>query len=53
MEREPCPNQEMNNEALCTCPGTGCDKRGVCCVCVEHHRKAGDLPMCMRSKNTR
>ena len=47
-ERKVCPNLETNKKG-CTCPKKDCSRNGFCCVCVEQHRNAGNLPMCMRN----
>jgi hypothetical protein len=28
-----------------------CDKKGLCCVCIAHHRVKNELPACYFSKN--
>ncbi len=39
------------NEKSCACKDTDCERHGICCDCVRYHRKAGNLPKCLR-KNT-
>jgi hypothetical protein len=40
-----CPNVKE-----CACPNTSCANHSQCCVCVANHRKAGNLPVCLRPK---
>lgn len=40
MECKKTENMRMCN---CTYP---CDKKGMCCECIEYHRKRGELPAC-------
>lgn len=44
--RKACPNKEINLKN-CPCDWPGCERKGTCCECVEHHRKCGDLPACL------
>ena len=31
-----------------SCPCTyGCERKGMCCECVRHHREHGGLPACL------
>ncbi|MCK4335884.1 MAG: hypothetical protein KAW40_04140 [Candidatus Aenigmarchaeota archaeon] len=40
-----CVNREENlSECTCTYP---CDKKGMCCECIRHHREIGELPGCL------
>ncbi|MFW5992214.1 MAG: hypothetical protein ACOCQN_03390 [Halanaerobiaceae bacterium] len=45
-ERENCPNVSVNKED-CGCEATGCDRHGICCACIEYHRKNGGVPGCL------
>ncbi|MFH0929137.1 MAG: hypothetical protein V1818_02145 [Candidatus Aenigmatarchaeota archaeon] len=47
MSREKCSNQKKNEED-CPCTYTSCERHGVCCLCVRHHKGLGDLPACFR-----
>ncbi len=42
-----CENQQGNKNCNCSYP---CEKHGLCCKCVEYHRKRGELPACYFSK---
>jgi len=38
-----CRKQE--NSKRCNC-GFECERKGVCCLCVEYHRNKKQLPAC-------
>jgi hypothetical protein len=42
---EKCLRQEINLEQ-CPCTYESCERRGICCECLRHHRTAGELPAC-------
>ena len=44
-----CPNKEKNLK-VCTCTYDPCSRKGMCCECVSYHRKMGELPGCLFSK---
>ncbi len=35
-----------HNLELCTCTYESCDRRGVCCECLQYHLRSGQLPGC-------
>jgi len=37
------------NRESCKCT-YGCERQGVCCECVRHHRESDELPACYFSK---
>lgn len=39
-----CKREENLKDCNCTYPG--CDRKGVCCECIRHHRERGELPGC-------
>lgn len=43
-----CPNLKANME-FCSCSYTACDKTGLCCQCVQYHRKMNQIPGCFFS----
>ncbi|WP_084154161.1 DUF6485 family protein [Maridesulfovibrio frigidus] len=45
MSLENCSNK-VNNAKNCPCTYTNCDKHGLCCDCVQYHRKKDQLPAC-------
>jgi hypothetical protein len=40
--------QLEENRKNCTCPEKDCSRNGACCQCVTYHRRAGDLPHCLK-----
>ncbi len=38
-----CKVEENKNDCNCTYP---CDKKGMCCECINYHRKRNELPAC-------
>jgi len=38
-----CKVEENKANCNCTYP---CDKKGMCCECVNYHRSRGELPAC-------
>ena len=38
-------NKEANLKR-CTCTYEPCSKKGICCECVEYHRRRGEVPGC-------
>jgi hypothetical protein len=39
-----CKKEENLKNCKCTYPG--CPRKGVCCECIEYHRKKEELPGC-------
>lgn len=39
-----CKKESNLKECNCTYPG--CPRKGLCCECIKHHRKADQLPAC-------
>lgn len=35
------------NKKNCTCTYEPCSRKGVCCECIEYHRRSGELPGCL------
>ncbi|MHC5036097.1 MAG: hypothetical protein ACYTHM_02175 [Planctomycetota bacterium] len=44
--RNNCPNQALNAEE-CPCDVGDCPRRGICCECIEFHRKIDESPACI------
>lgn len=42
-KNEFCKKEENLKSCKCTYP---CDRRGICCECIKHHREADALPAC-------
>ncbi|MFP4393477.1 MAG: DUF6485 family protein [Desulfohalobiaceae bacterium] len=40
-----CRKEE--NLALCNCTYEPCERKGICCECVQHHLQARQLPACV------
>ena len=40
-----CPNKSRNL-SMCNCSYSGCEKKGLCCECLEYHLKSRQLPAC-------
>ncbi len=40
-----CPRHDTNL-TLCNCTYDPCSRKGVCCECLHHHRRIGELPAC-------
>lgn len=34
------------NKANCNCTYEPCKRKGICCKCLEYHRRSGELPAC-------
>ena len=34
------------NKVRCNCTYSPCDKKGICCECIQYHWGAGELPAC-------
>jgi hypothetical protein len=35
------------NKARCNCTYEPCSRKGVCCECLTHHWRSGELPACL------
>ncbi len=44
--RQACQNRE-ENLGDCGCTYPGCPRKGICCECIRHHRKRGEIPGCL------
>jgi len=38
-----CSFEKNKEKCNCTYP---CSKKGICCECIEYHRKRGEMPAC-------
>ncbi len=34
------------NKTSCNCSYEPCPRKGMCCECLEYHRRQGELPAC-------
>jgi len=39
------------NSLKCSCTYEPCARKGICCECVDYHRRANELPGCFFSKS--
>lgn len=39
--------KKVANSKSCTCTYTKCDRRGVCCDCLQYHLQKRQLPGCV------
>lgn len=39
-----------HNKIKCTCTYTSCAHHGKCCECIDYHRRLGEAPGCLFSK---
>lgn len=37
--------RKESNRNFCNCTFS-CSKKGVCCECIQYHRRLGELPAC-------
>ncbi len=40
-----CPNKEKNLQH-CNCTYEPCSRKGICCECLDYHRRMRELPAC-------
>jgi hypothetical protein len=38
-----CRKEKNQKSCNCTYP---CSKKGICCECVDYHRRSGQIPAC-------
>ena len=43
--RDQCPNLKENLKQ-CNCSYDPCERKGLCCQCLQYHRRSGELPAC-------
>ncbi|MCX8012136.1 MAG: DUF6485 family protein [Desulfobacterota bacterium] len=36
----------QKNRNYCTCTYEPCNKKGICCECLQYHLRMGELPGC-------
>jgi hypothetical protein len=41
--------QKEKNQENCKCTYE-CERKGMCCECIKHHREKGELPACYFSE---
>jgi len=43
--------KKAKNTQDCTCSYGSCSRKGLCCECIQYHRKSGELPGCYFPKD--
>lgn len=38
--------KQQKNMKFCSCSYPGCDRKGICCECLQYHLKNRQLPGC-------
>jgi hypothetical protein len=38
--------KKPENLKNCPCTYPGCQRKGICCECIKHHREKDELPAC-------
>ncbi len=38
--------RQKQNLQNCLCSYPGCPRKGICCLCLAHHREKDELPAC-------
>ncbi|MGC9031367.1 MAG: DUF6485 family protein [Minisyncoccia bacterium] len=38
--------KQKENLKRCPCTWPDCPRKGICCECLKHHLKKGELPAC-------
>jgi hypothetical protein len=38
--------QKKENLEMCACTSLSCARRGMCCECIQYHRRLKELPGC-------
>ncbi len=46
---EDCVNYELNLQ-MCPCTSENCERRGICCECLQAHYAKNSATACMRGK---
>jgi hypothetical protein len=34
------------NKARCNCSYEPCSRKGICCECIQYHKRMGEMPAC-------
>ncbi|MEW6012846.1 MAG: DUF6485 family protein [Elusimicrobiales bacterium] len=42
--------KSARNLSNCSCTYEPCSRKGICCQCIEYHKRNGELPGCFFSK---
>jgi hypothetical protein len=38
--------KKEKNLTICNCTYEPCSRKGLCCECLQYHRRSGELPAC-------
>jgi hypothetical protein len=38
--------KKEKNLSICNCTYEPCSRKGLCCECLQYHRRIGELPAC-------
>jgi len=38
--------KKEKNLSICNCTYEPCSRKGLCCECLQYHRRSGELPAC-------
>jgi hypothetical protein len=38
--------KSASNRGSCNCTYEPCSRKGVCCECIQYHKRSGELPAC-------
>ncbi len=41
---------KSKNISNCNCTYEPCPRKGVCCECIQYHKRSGELPACFFTK---
>jgi len=39
--------KKEKNLTICNCTYEPCSRKGLCCECLQYHRRSGELPACL------
>lgn len=39
------------NMSVCNCTYEPCSRKGICCECIQYHKRLGELPACFFPNN--
>lgn len=42
--------KKKTNLSFCTCTYESCSRKGICCECIEYHKRSNEVPGCLFSK---
>lgn len=39
--------KKERNLKFCSCSYASCSRKGICCDCIDYHRRKGEIPGCL------